>query len=266
MIRLWNCDSIPMREIEFPKDTVVITDPPYGNGKYATDKAVPIEYYRWLVSSFKTVAIFGYPEKLIGICIGIGRQPDEWVTWNPVNKFMQLGKPLPKESECIAIFGKVVGGNRLFRERADNSFGKKLAIKRGLSPDVCKLGDVWRDYSPAIALSHKGRRHPNQKSLTVMMKLVVLCSDEGETIFDPFMGSGTTGEAVKVIGGRNFYGIEKDFDYFSVAENVISKAQQGSIRLLTPLALDGAIAPDNQQVLPADVLVGEGTLPEPPRQ
>ena len=37
-------------------------------------------------------------------------------------------------------------------------------------------------------------------------------------------------------------------------------------RGLTPLALDGAIAPDNQQVLPADVLVGEGTLPEPPRQ
>jgi site-specific DNA-methyltransferase (adenine-specific) len=35
---------------------------------------------------------------------------------------------------------------------------------------------------------------------------------------------------------------------------------------LTPLALDGAIAPDFQQVLPADVLVGEGTLPEPPRQ
>jgi hypothetical protein len=37
-------------------------------------------------------------------------------------------------------------------------------------------------------------------------------------------------------------------------------------RHLTPLALDGANAPDNQQVLPADVLVGEGNLPEPPRQ
>jgi hypothetical protein len=33
---------------------------------------------------------------------------------------------------------------------------------------------------------------------------------------------------------------------------------------LTPLALDGAIAPDNQQILTTDVLVGEGTLPEPP--
>jgi len=37
-------------------------------------------------------------------------------------------------------------------------------------------------------------------------------------------------------------------------------------RHLTPLALDGANAPDNQQVLPADVLAGEGALPEPPRQ
>jgi hypothetical protein len=35
---------------------------------------------------------------------------------------------------------------------------------------------------------------------------------------------------------------------------------------LTPLALDGAVATDNQQVSPADVLEGEGTLPEPPRQ
>lgn len=34
----------------------------------------------------------------------------------------------------------------------------------------------------------------------------------------------------------------------------------------TPLAADGAIAPDNQQVLPADVLAGDGNPPEPPRQ
>jgi len=37
-------------------------------------------------------------------------------------------------------------------------------------------------------------------------------------------------------------------------------------RHLTPRALDGATLPDNQQVFPADVLVGEGTFPEPPRQ
>ena len=66
----------------------------------------------------------------------------------------------------------------------------------------------------------------------------MLCSLEGETIFDPFMGSGTTGEAVEVLGNRSFYGIEKDFDYFVVAENVIKSAQRDSLRLLTQHAPD----------------------------
>lgn len=55
---------------------------------------------------------------------------------------------------------------------------------------------------------------------------------------------------------------------FQLAATWIRRNWHGgqSFTHLTPLALDGAIAPDNQQVLPADVLVGEGTLPEPPRQ
>jgi len=228
-----------MREIEFPKDTVVITDPPYGNGKYATDKAVPIEYYRWLVSSFKTVAIFGYPEKLIGICIGIGKPPDEWVTWFPTNKTNAVSqKRLPKSSECIAIFGETPGANKILRKRTNahkmlmnihkiNSGGKNT------DPLTARDDDVWRDPSPFMMFNAKKRRHPNQKPLSLMMKLVMLCSLSGETIFDPFMGSGTTGEAVQVLGERSFYGIEKDFDYFSVAENVIKSAQRDSLRLLT---------------------------------
>lgn len=44
--------------------------------------------------------------------------------------------------------------------------------------------------------------------------------------------------------------------------NCVMKAQAR----LTPLALDGANAPDFQQSFPADVLDGDGVLPEPPRQ
>ena len=54
--------------------------------------------------------------------------------------------------------------------------------------------------------------------------------------------------------------------YKKVGGGNLSEGIRRHWRGLTPLALDGAIAPDNQQVLPADVLVGEGTLPEPPRQ
>ena len=48
---------------------------------------------------------------------------------------------------------------------------------------------------------------------------------EGDTILDPFMGSGTTGVAC-VQTGRNFIGIEIDEGYFKIAEKRIRDAQQ----------------------------------------
>ena len=55
-------------------------------------------------------------------------------------------------------------------------------------------------------------------------------------------------------------------DEFQIVANMRDVFSAQTEAHLTPLALDGATLPDNQQVLPADVLVGEGTLPEPPRQ
>lgn len=226
-----------MREIPFTPDTVVITDPPYGNGKYDTDVAVPMEYYRWLIETFKTVAIFGYPENLVGICIGIGHQPDEWVTWNPSNKFVQQSKHiLPKETECIAIFGELPNPQELKRPRSKNgrnSIIGKIHEGRGNSLFLARLGDVWNDPAPGMMFQSYKRRHPNEKPLSLMKKLVTLCSNEGDVIFDPFMGSGTTGEAAIPLG-RGFAGIEKSLEFYEIAERVISGAKaQLSLRLPT---------------------------------
>ena len=49
-------------------------------------------------------------------------------------------------------------------------------------------------------------------------------SNPGDTILDPFMGSGTTGK-MAVLNGRDFIGIELDADYFKIAENRIADAQ-----------------------------------------
>jgi site-specific DNA-methyltransferase (adenine-specific) len=48
-------------------------------------------------------------------------------------------------------------------------------------------------------------------------------SNEGDTVFDPFMGSGTTGKMAK-ISGRNFIGIELDDKYFEIAKERIENA------------------------------------------
>jgi DNA modification methylase len=60
--------------------------------------------------------------------------------------------------------------------------------------------------------------HPTQKSLKLMDEIVSIHTNTGELILDPFMGSGTTGEAALRLG-RNFMGIEKETDFFNMSKN-----------------------------------------------
>ena len=63
--------------------------------------------------------------------------------------------------------------------------------------------------------------HPTQKPIALFDYLLKTYSNEGMTIFDPCMGSGTTGVACKNLN-RNFIGIEKDEAYFKIAEQRIN--------------------------------------------
>lgn len=71
--------------------------------------------------------------------------------------------------------------------------------------------------------------HPTGKPLGLLSELVSDFSDVGETILDPFMGSGTTGVACVQLG-RKFIGIEREPKYFDIACKRIELAQaQGQL-------------------------------------
>lgn len=62
--------------------------------------------------------------------------------------------------------------------------------------------------------------HPTEKPETLLTRIILLGSKEGDTILDPFMGSGTTGVVSRRLK-RNFIGIEINDNYFSIAEERI---------------------------------------------
>lgn len=67
--------------------------------------------------------------------------------------------------------------------------------------------------------------HPTEKPRRLMAEIIKDFTNEGQTILDPFMGSGTTGVAA-VQMGRNFIGIEKEEKYFQIACKRIEDAQR----------------------------------------
>ena len=67
--------------------------------------------------------------------------------------------------------------------------------------------------------------HPTQKPQRLMRELVGLFTDDGQTVCDPFMGSGTTGVACMQLG-RRFVGVEIEPTYFDIACERIENAQR----------------------------------------
>ena len=196
--------------------TRLITDPPYGYGHYETDKRIEPAFFAALIETLSTVALFGYPEELVKLCIDIGRAPTEWVTWFPENKQRQAASLLPKTSEAVAIFGQVVDARRVMRPRAPDAWGRMRAEQRGLSAEEARAGDVWTDPAPAMACNAHLRLHPNEKPLSVLSKLVLMLSEAGDTICDPCAGSGTALLAAKQLS-RRAIGIEIEERYCEIA-------------------------------------------------
>ncbi len=84
--------------------------------------------------------------------------------------------------------------------------------------DGKQLRNLWT----ITAKRHK-TPHPTEKPEDLLERIIQLGSKKGDTILDPFMGSGTTGVIAKKLG-RNFVGIEANEKYFKIAKKRINKA------------------------------------------
>ena len=79
------------------------------------------------------------------------------------------------------------------------------------------------DFRKFFITSCKKGIHPAEKPIELIERFIKVSSQENDLVFDPFMGSGTTGIACKKLN-RNFVGFEIDKEYFNIAQERINES------------------------------------------
>jgi site-specific DNA-methyltransferase (adenine-specific)/modification methylase len=168
----------------------VLTDPPYGLGKRNTGGGRnTLQDIKWDIVN----------HDLVSLAVSLGKKA---IVWG--GNYYSL-----PPSRCWLIWYK--------RDAVPSAADCEIAWT---SEDRNSLVFDW-----TIAATNKERvDHPTQKPLALMRWCLINFTNQGDLIFDPFMGSGTTGVAC-IQTGRNFIGCEIDENYFKIAKRRIEIAQ-----------------------------------------
>lgn len=196
----------------------LICDPPYGIGfKYRT-----YDDTRSNLSDLIETAVKPAITKVTRAAITPGQTqvwmyPEaDWISavaWDTTGTFGHCGY---SQWMPLLIYGKDVSG-----------FGRNASGY--LKSDVIRFTG-----GAGVGFQRSGDdQHPCPKPENVMRAIVARFTEPNDVVFDPFMGSGTTGvSAVRL--GRSFVGIEKDPAYFALAVERLSEAQRQQDMFVAP--------------------------------
>jgi len=240
-IQLFNGDCRDvMAGIESGSIDCIITDPPYYSTNLAFDKAPRIDFKAWLLECQRVLKPNG-----ILICFADFNLLADLRAKTPFKstyeliweKTMAVGmldaniRPL-RNHEFIGVF---IDGMKLSTYNPQKTKGERYKKNQGKDrithcSAVRSEGVTVNtgDRHPVSVLkfsnNNNGSLHPTQKPLDLVSWLIRTYSNEGDTILDPFVGSGTTGHAAALLK-RSFIGCELDSTYFAIAKARIENAQ-----------------------------------------
>jgi site-specific DNA-methyltransferase (adenine-specific) len=231
-----------MKDVPSGSVDMVLCDLPYGTTSCKWDEVISFEplwkeYWRVCKSNTPVILTASQPftTKLIASQIENFRYEWIWHKDKPTNFSLANKQPM-KYHENICVFYKSQpiynkqmqerdgGGKNRVKYIVDNSGRKRQdGTESGDEPKF--FGDLKNPSS--VQYFNTGRRqdskHPTQKPVALMEYLIKTYTNEGGTVLDNCMGSGTTGVAC-VNTNRKFIGIEKDPTYFQIAKARIYKA------------------------------------------
>lgn len=208
-----------MKNISDGSVDLIVTDPPYTMTKRGKSCRP-----NWMPNNMGD-NVFGskLPETQVWIdeCYRVTKDGSHFYTFcntNDVRNYLNCAEKAGFKLHNIITMIKNTGmPNRWYLKNCE----LVLFFRKGKAKPISDM--TSRDWEKVTMPTAKnGKLHITQKPLCFITKLVTNSSNEGDTVLDPFMGSGTTGVAC-VNTGRNFIGMELDARYFEIAQKRIEE-------------------------------------------
>ena len=220
---------------------MVLADLPYGSTKNKWDSQIPLDQlwggYKRIIKPRGCIALFAQvPFAQILGASNLEMLKYEWIWEKPMSTGRLNCNFAPmKAHENILIFSKSAACYVKDKSRAMKYFpqmteGSPYIVKyRGNSTNydmkwqrqITTINNGTRYPRDVQKFTHdKDKYHPTQKPVALLEYLIRTYTEEGDTVLDNVMGSGSTGVAA-VNTGRNFIGIELDENYFNIAKERI---------------------------------------------
>ena len=233
MIELINGDCLEeMKNIESWSIDLILTDPPYGTTACKWDSIIPLEpMWEQLKRIIKPngAIVLHASQPFTSRLISSNYKGFKYCwSWNKkIPSGMSYAKYRPmQQTEDICVFtrnGEKTKYNpqMILRDKPIKSGGTRKSESAPIANKDPNFKKTYKYKNPTTLISfdkiRKGSIHPTQKPVALMEYLIKTYTNEGDTVLDFTMGSGSTGCAAKSLN-RDFIGIELDDKYFEIAK------------------------------------------------
>ena len=235
---LLNQDCIKAMEgIDSNSIDLIVTDPPYNLGNFMINRDTNLKKMR---------------DNFFGTAGWDNMEYDEWA--NSMDNFFSSAARVIRRGGAMIVFMAIIKVETIIQLAERHGFYYKTTgiwhktnpMPRNMNLHFVNSTEAWiyftyktktGTFNNGGAMLHdfietsvtpNGERHfgkhPTQKPESLIQHFVEILSNPGDTVLDPFMGSGTTG-VVSKRSGRNFIGIELDEQYFNMAKTRIEETR-----------------------------------------
>ena len=230
MIKLIQGDCLEkMADIEDGSIDMVLTDPPYGTTACKWDSVIPLErmweHLKRVIKPNGAIVMTAsqpFTTTLIASNMKMFKYEMIWEKTLATNFMLVKKQPAKKHENICMFYSKQPTYNPQMdvgkpytdkpRKRTVGIHGDAETTKKAIENKGTRYPSTVRKFSNG----NNGNVHPTQKPVALMEYLIKTYTNEGETVLDFTMGSGTTGVACVNLN-RSFVGIEMDEGYFQIA-------------------------------------------------